>query len=74
MTEALNGMLRYCFGTLQLNRVEAQHEAENPASGAVMRHAGMRHEGTLSKRLFNKGQYHDMEQYGIVRDQYPIRA
>jgi ribosomal-protein-alanine N-acetyltransferase len=74
MTEALNAMLRYCFEVLQLNRVEAQHEVENPASGAVMRHAGMRHEGTLRKRIYNKGQFRDMELYAILKEEYHARA
>lgn len=70
MTEALTGMLKYCFEDLQLNRIEAQHEAGNPASGAVMRHAGMRREGTLRKRIFNKGKYHDMELYSILKEEF----
>lgn len=74
MSEALRGMLAFCFATLGLNRVEAQHETENPASGAVMRRAGFRHEGTLRGRLFNKGLHHDMEQYGILKDQFTAQA
>ena len=74
MTEALNGMLRYCFEELKLNRIEAQHEVENPASGAVMRHAGMRREGTLRKRIYNKGQFRDMELYAILKEEYHARA
>lgn len=70
MTEALIGMLKFCFEELGLNRVEAQHEAGNPASGAVMRHAGMRYEGTLRKRIFNKGKFHDMELYAILKEEF----
>ena len=40
-------MVRYGFERLGLNRIEAQHEVDNPASGAVMRKVGMRPEGTL---------------------------
>ncbi|MCE5344432.1 MAG: GNAT family N-acetyltransferase [Eubacteriales bacterium] len=67
MTEALGEMLRFCFHTLNLNRVEAQHETDNPASGAVMRHAGMRHEGLLRQRIYNKGRFVDVELYAILR-------
>ena len=74
MTEALRGMLGYCFNELKFNRIEAQHEVENPASGAVMRHAGMRHEGTLRKRLFNKGHFRDMELYAILKEEFHARA
>ncbi len=74
MTEALQALLAYCFKELKLNRVEAQHEVENPASGAVMRHAGMRHEGTLRKRLYNKGQFRDMELYAILKEEFHERT
>lgn len=74
MSEALIGMLRHCFSELLFNRIEAQHEVENPASGAVMRHAGMRHEGTLRKRIFNKGQFRDMELYAILKEEFHARV
>jgi [ribosomal protein S5]-alanine N-acetyltransferase len=74
MSEALEGMIKYCFVEMKLNRVEAQHEMENPASGAVMRHVGMRHEGTLRKRLYNKGEFRDMELYAILKEDYHAHA
>lgn len=67
MTEALSAVVRYGFERLGLNRIEAQHEVDNPASGAVMRKVGMRHEGTLRSRLYNKGRYVDVELYAILR-------
>lgn len=70
MTEALGAVLRYGFGSMSLNRIEAQHETTNPASGAVMRKCHMRHEGTLRSRLFNKGRYVDVELYAILRKDY----
>lgn len=70
MTEALKAVLRYSFEELAIHRIEAQHETENPASGAVMRKCGMRHEGTLRSRLFNKGRYVDVELYSILREEY----
>ncbi len=70
MTEAVRAILAFCFDTLRLNRVEAQHETDNPASGAVMRHAGMRHEGLLRQRVYNKGRYVDVALYAILRGEY----
>jgi len=70
MTEALGAVLQFCFDTMRLNRVEAQHETDNPASGAVMRHAGMRHEGTLRQRVYNKNRFVDVELYAILRCDY----
>ena len=70
MTEALACVLDFAFGTMGLHRVEAQHEVENPASGAVMRKAGMTYEGTLRGRLFNKARYVDVALYAALRDDY----
>ena len=70
MTEALMAVIRYAFDGLDLNRVEAQHETTNPASGAVMRKCHMTREGTLRSRLFNKGHYVDVELYAILRKDY----
>ena len=67
MTEALRAVLQYGFDHMDLNRIEAQHETTNPASGAVMRKCHMQREGTLRGRLFNKGRYVDVELYAILR-------
>ncbi len=70
MTEALQAVLDYTFRELGFNRVEAQHEIDNPASGAVMRHCGMQKEGTLRSRLYNKGKYVDVDLYSVLRREY----
>ena len=70
MTEALAEVLRFSFEELGVHRVEAQHEVENAASGAVMRKCGMRKEGTLRGRLYNKGRYVDVDLYDMLREDY----
>jgi len=70
MTEALERVLHYSFMDLQLHRVEAQFETDNPASGAVMKKCGLKYEGTLRGRLFNKGRYVDVNLYSILRPEY----
>lgn len=70
MTEALQELIQYGFGTMNLNRIEAQHETQNPASGAVMRKCGMIKEGTLRQRLMNKGRFVDVDLYAILRRDY----
>lgn len=67
MTEALRAVVAFGFDTLRLNRIEAQHETDNPASGRVMAHVGMRYEGTLRQRLKNKGRFVDVALYAILR-------
>ena len=70
MTEALDALLALSFDTMRLHRVEAQYEVANPASGHVMRKCGMRHEGTLRGRIFNKGHFSDVELYAILREDW----
>ena len=66
-TEALREVIRFGFEEMGLNRIEAQHEVDNPASGRVMEKAGMRREGVLRGRLFNKGRFVDVVLYAILR-------
>ena len=67
MSEALKAVVEFGFLKLNLNRIEAQHECDNPASGHVMKNAGMVHEGTLRQRLYNKGRFVDVDLYAIIR-------
>ncbi len=67
MTEALRRVIAYTFDEMDINRIEAQHELTNPASGRVMEKCGMRREGVLRQRLYNKGKYVDVALYAILR-------
>lgn len=46
MPEALSALIDFFFDEVGINRVEAEHEVNNPKSGRVMEKAGMRYEGT----------------------------
>ncbi|MEG2316089.1 MAG: GNAT family protein [Clostridia bacterium] len=70
MTEALHAVLEFGFTKLNLNRIEAQHECDNPASGHVMQKAGMSREGTLRQRIYNKGRYADVDLYAALRQDF----
>jgi len=72
MTEALRAVIDYSFRNLHLHRVEAQHETDNAASGKVMEKCGMKKEGTLRGRLYNKGKYVDVHIYSILREEYKL--
>ena len=67
MTEALRAVIAFGFDTLRLNRIEAQHQTDNPASGRVMAHVGMQYEGTMRQRLNNKGRMVDVMVYGMLK-------
>ena len=66
-TEALNAVIRSAFSSLPLNRLEAQHDLRNPASGRVMEKCGMVREGILRQRIRNKGEWIDVVLYAILR-------
>ncbi len=70
MTEALHEVLRFGFEHLALNRIEAQHETDNPASGRVMAKVGMRREGVMRQRLINKGKKVDVVVYAILHSEW----
>lgn len=70
MTEALQALIDMAFKTLHLHRIEAQHETSNPASGRVMLKCGMRREGTLRGRIYNKGKFVDVDLYAILRQDW----
>lgn len=69
-TEALRAVLDFLFGEMGIERVEADHMAENAASGAVMRKAGMVCTGTERAKYEKNGIFHDALCYAITRQQW----
>ena len=69
-TEALTAILDFLFTEMEIQRVEADHMAENAASGAVMRKAGMVCTGTVAGKYEKDGVLHDAICYRITRQQY----
>lgn len=70
MTEALRALIDMAFTYLKLHRIEAQHATANPSSGRVMTKCGMRREGTLRGRIYNKGKFVDVDLYAILREDW----
>ena len=64
-TETLKEVIRFAFEEMEVQRILVDHMAENPASGAVMRKAGMTHIGTEQKKYEKHGFFHDAEVYEI---------
>jgi ribosomal-protein-alanine N-acetyltransferase len=68
VTEAAAAVVDYMFSKTEIERVEAFHSVENPASGAVLRKIGMTWEGTARhKYRGGGGNFHDCELYAIIR-------
>lgn len=69
-TEALTAVLDFAFTQMGVDAVEADHFAENVASGAVMRKAGMTYIRTQPQKYEKNGIRHDAPLYRIDRHTY----
>lgn len=66
-TEALKAVFGFLFDKMGIRRIEADHMAENPASGAVMRKAGMVKTGLEKAKYEKNGVFHDAVTYTITK-------
>ncbi len=69
-TQALKAALGFGFEQMELNAVEADHMAANPASGAVMRKAGMVQIRTDEGKYEKNGRIFDATVYRITQEQW----
>ena len=72
-TEALRAVFGYAFENLGIWQIEADHMAENPASGAVMRKAGMTYVRTDIAKYEKNGIVQDAHVYRITRQEWEAR-
>ena len=70
MTEAGKRILEFAFNDLQLERVFAEHDTNNVASGKVMQRLGMTCDGILRKSRMFKGELIDGAYYSILKSEY----
>jgi ribosomal-protein-alanine N-acetyltransferase len=68
--ESLNGIIRFFFEEVGVNRVEARHDPNNPNSGKVMKKCGMKYEGTMRQADINNQGICDYSEYGILAEEY----
>jgi ribosomal-protein-alanine N-acetyltransferase len=70
ITEALKSVIRFLFHEVGINRIQAKHDLDNPASGKVMEKVGMKYEGLLRQSRKRKdGSYGSTNIYSILRDE-----
>ncbi len=74
MHEALTALMDYAFGVLDMNRVEADIDTRNAASGRALRRLGFQLEGTLRQRWIVAGEVSDTGLYGLLRQDWLARA
>lgn len=70
MTEALNAVIKFFFDEVEINRITAAHDTDNPASGRVMAKCGMKYEGTFIQAASNNHGICDIAVYGLVKRDY----
>jgi RimJ/RimL family protein N-acetyltransferase len=72
-TEAAAAVVEFGFGTLRLNRIFAHHFAGNAGSQRVLEKIGMRHEGQFRQHIRKWDQFIDIENYGVLAEEFRSR-
>lgn len=70
VSESIYGVLKYCFKSLQINRIEATCELGNKASSHLLEKVGMAYEGTLRQYGSNNGMPVDMMMFSILKSEW----
>jgi len=70
MPEAAAKVIEFAFTELGFNRIECGHFVPNAKSGRVMQKLGMKYEGTARQRVFAKGRFWDVRQYGLLKEDW----
>ncbi|WP_033543369.1 GNAT family N-acetyltransferase [Planococcus sp. CAU13] len=70
-TEALRAIVEFGFRHMNIHKISATHNTDNPASGRIMSKVGMKQEGTIRDMIRNsKNEYKDCAVWGILREEY----
>jgi [ribosomal protein S5]-alanine N-acetyltransferase len=69
-TEAVGALLQWAFDTLDLNRVQAEADTRNAASGRVLEKLGFQREGTLREDCIVNGEVSDSWVFGLLRREW----
>ena len=69
-TEAVKAVIGYAFSHCGALVVQADHFADNPASGKVMEKAGMIRIGTIPEKYEKNNRLHDAQVYRLTKAQW----
>lgn len=70
MREAVSAVLDFLFNTLEVHRVEADVTVGNEGSSGLLKNLGFTHEGTWRDRVYARGQFHSLWQFGLLKAEY----
>ena len=68
--DALRLLIDFAWNSLDLQRIEADTDPENGASRRLLERLGFVLEGSMRKRWFVHGAWHDTSWYGLLREDY----
>lgn len=69
-SEAYAAILPYLFEEVGANRVESQHDPNNPHSGSVMKKCGLKYEGTLRQADYSNQGIVDACLYSLLKSEW----
>ncbi len=69
-SEAFSVIIPFFFDIVKVNRIESQHDPNNPNSGKVMKKCGLKYEGTLRQADFNNKGIVDAAMYSLLAYEY----
>ena len=73
-TEAVTEVLRMGFEEAGLHRITANADARNAASIRVIERIGMRREAHFVQSVYDKGEWVDEVEYGILAEEWHMRS
>lgn len=72
-TEAYAAIIPFLFEEVGVNRIESQHDPNNPGSGRVMQKCGLTYEGTLRQADYSNKGIVDACMYSLLASDYFAR-
>lgn len=69
-SEAFSSIIPVLFDIVKVNRIEAQHDPNNPGSGKVMVKCGLKYEGTLRQADYSNRGIVDASIYSLLASEY----
>lgn len=69
-SEAFSGIIPFLFSDVKVNRIESQHDPNNPNSGKVMIKCGLKYEGTLRQSDFSNKGIVDAAMYSLLASEH----
>jgi ribosomal-protein-alanine N-acetyltransferase len=69
-TEAFKAIIPFFFEEVGVNRIESQHDPNNPNSGKVMQKCGLRYEGTLRQADWSNKGVVDACMYSLLKSEW----